>query len=30
LGLLSDWSANAQDWRRILVDNPQAVYGFAA
>ena len=30
LGLLSHWSANAQDWRRILVDNPQAVYGFAA
>lgn len=29
LSLLVDWSGDATTWRRILVDNPAALYGFA-
>lgn len=29
LSLLADWSGDAMTWRRILVDNPAALYGFS-
>jgi predicted TIM-barrel fold metal-dependent hydrolase len=29
LSLLADWSGDAKTWRRILVDNPAALYGFS-
>jgi predicted TIM-barrel fold metal-dependent hydrolase len=29
LALLADWSGDADTWRRILVDNPARLYGFA-
>lgn len=29
LGLLADWTGDDASWRRILVDNPARLYGFA-